>query len=37
VRVMRVTAEDVGLRFERIERDDRLLLTSLALAYHRRA
>jgi PilZ domain len=37
VRVMRVTAEDVGLRFERIEREDRLLLTSLALAYHRRA
>jgi hypothetical protein len=37
VRVMRVTADDVGLRFERIEREDRLLLTSLALAYHRRA
>ena len=37
VRVMRATAGDLGLRFERIEREDRLLLTSLALAYHRRA
>jgi hypothetical protein len=37
VRVARVTEHDLGLRFERIEREDRLLLTSLALAYHRRA
>jgi hypothetical protein len=37
VRVMRATGADLGLRFERIEREDRLLLTSLALAYHRRA
>ena len=37
VRVVRVTEHDLGLRFERIEREDRLLLTSLALAYHRRA
>jgi PilZ domain-containing protein len=36
VRVMRLTATDVGLRFEEIERQDRLLLASLALAYHRR-
>jgi PilZ domain-containing protein len=35
-RVMRVTPTEVGLRFEQIERDDRLLLASLALAYHRR-
>jgi PilZ domain len=33
---MRVTTDDLGLRFEQIERDDRLLLASLALAYHRR-
>jgi PilZ domain len=33
---VRVTSEDLGLRFEEIERDDRLLLASLALAYHRR-
>lgn len=37
VRVVRATADDIGLRFERIERDDRLLLASLALAWHRRA
>jgi hypothetical protein len=36
-RVMRATLSDVGVRFERIERDDRLLLAALALAYHRRA
>jgi hypothetical protein len=36
VRVMRLTATEVGLRFEQIERHDRLLLASLALAYHRR-
>lgn len=33
---VRVTVDDLGLRFEEIERDDRLLLASLALAYHRR-
>jgi hypothetical protein len=33
---VRVTGADLGLRFEQIERDDRLLLASLALAYHRR-
>jgi hypothetical protein len=33
---VRVTSEDLGLRFEEIERDDRMLLASLALAYHRR-
>jgi hypothetical protein len=33
---VRVTSDDLGLRFEAIERDDRLLLASLALAYHRR-
>ena len=33
---MRVTTDDLGLRFEQIQRDDRLLLASLALAYHRR-
>lgn len=33
---VRVTSDDLGLRFEEIERDDRLLLASLALAYHRR-
>jgi hypothetical protein len=34
-RVMRVTRDDVGVQFERIEDADRLLLASLALAYHR--
>jgi hypothetical protein len=33
---VRVTDQELGLRFEEIERDDRLLLASLALAYHRR-
>jgi hypothetical protein len=33
---VRVTAADLGLRFEEIDRHDRLLLASLALAYHRR-
>jgi hypothetical protein len=33
---VRVTDEDLGLRFEQIERGDRMLLASLALAYHRR-
>lgn len=33
---VRVTNDDLGLRFEEIERDDRMLLASLALAYHRR-
>jgi hypothetical protein len=33
---VRVTEGESGLRFEEIERDDRLLLASLALAYHRR-
>jgi hypothetical protein len=33
---VRVTDEDLGLRFEEIQRDDRMLLASLALAYHRR-
>jgi PilZ domain len=33
---VRVTDAELGLRFEQIERDDRLLLASLALAYHRR-
>ena len=33
---VRVGASDLGLRFEEIDRDDRLLLASLALAYHRR-
>ena len=33
---VRVTDAEVGLKFEAIERDDRLLLASLALAYHRR-
>ena len=36
VRVMRATPSELGLRFEQIERQDRLLLASLALAYHRR-
>ncbi len=31
-----VTEAELGLRFEEIGRDDRLLLASLALAYHRR-
>ena len=35
-RAVRVTDDDLGLRFEEIERDDRMLLASLALAYHRR-
>jgi hypothetical protein len=35
-RAVRVTNDDLGLRFEEIERDDRMLLASLALAYHRR-
>jgi hypothetical protein len=30
-----VTATDVGLRCEDLARDDRLLLASLGLAYHR--
>jgi hypothetical protein len=34
-RVMRVTRDDVGVQFERNEDADRLLLASLALAYHR--
>jgi hypothetical protein len=34
--VVRETLAELGLRFERIERDDRLLLAALALAYHRR-
>ena len=33
---VRVTAAELGLRFEEIAVDDRLLLASLALAYHRR-
>lgn len=33
---VRITDEDLGLRFEEIGRDDRMLLASLALAYHRR-
>jgi PilZ domain-containing protein len=33
---VRVTDAELGLRFEEIERHDRLLLASLALAYHRR-
>jgi hypothetical protein len=33
---VRVTEAELGLRFEEIGRDDRLLLASLALAYHRR-
>ena len=33
---VRVTNEELGLRFEEIGRDDRMLLASLALAYHRR-
>ena len=34
-RVVRVTAADLGVQFEQIEDQDRLLLASLALAYHR--
>jgi hypothetical protein len=34
--VVRVGAADLGLRFDEIAMDDRLLLASLALAYHRR-
>lgn len=34
-RVMRVTDAEIGVQFERIEDSDRLLLASLALAYHR--
>jgi hypothetical protein len=33
---VRITGDDLGLRFEEIQRDDRMLLASLALAYHRR-
>ncbi len=33
---VRVTPSELGLRFEEIELDDRMLLASLALAYHRR-
>ena len=36
VAAVRVTDDALGLRFEEIGRDDRLLLASLALAYHRR-
>jgi PilZ domain-containing protein len=35
VRVVRVTDSDLGVEFEQIEDRDRLLLASLALAYHR--
>jgi hypothetical protein len=34
-RIMRLTGTEVGLEFTRIEDADRLLLASLALAYHR--
>jgi hypothetical protein len=34
-RVMRLTDSEIGVQFERIEDADRLLLASLALAYHR--
>jgi hypothetical protein len=34
-RVVRVTDSDLGVEFEHIEDQDRLLLASLALAYHR--
>ena len=34
-RIMRVTDTEVGVQFEQIEDSDRLLLASLALAYHR--
>jgi hypothetical protein len=36
VAVVRETQSELGLRFERIDRDDRLLLASLVFAYHRR-
>jgi hypothetical protein len=35
ISAVRVTDGDLGLRFEELARDDRLLLASLALAYHR--
>jgi hypothetical protein len=34
-RVVRVTESDLGVEFQQIEDQDRLLLASLALAYHR--
>jgi hypothetical protein len=34
-RVVRITDSDLGVEFEHIEHQDRLLLASLALAYHR--
>ena len=34
-RVVRVTDSDLGVQFEQIEDQDRLLLASLTLAYHR--
>jgi c-di-GMP-binding flagellar brake protein YcgR len=34
-RVMRLTDSEIGVQFERIQDADRLLLASLALAYHR--
>jgi hypothetical protein len=34
-RVVRITDSDLGVEFEQIEDSDRLLLASLALAYHR--
>jgi hypothetical protein len=34
-RVVRVTDSDLGVEFQQIEDQDRLLLASLALAYHR--
>jgi hypothetical protein len=34
-RVVRVSDSDLGVEFEHIEDRDRLLLASLALAYHR--
>jgi PilZ domain len=37
VTAVRLTATDLGLRFEEVSREDRLLLASLALAYHRGA
>ena len=35
MRLLRLTDSEIGLQFERIEDADRLLLASLALAYHR--
>lgn len=35
VRAVRVTDTELGLRFEELAHEDRLLLASLALAYHR--